>query len=88
MRLLRRSTRDAFAASALFCITATAPLLAQTSAVQGQVVSPLSPVSVSATLGTQSPYLGSVPTGKATGTVIPLSLSDSLERGLKCRELP
>jgi outer membrane protein TolC len=83
MRLLQRSTRNAFAASALLCIAAATPLLAQTSSVQGQLVSPLSPVSVSATLGTQSPYLGSVPTGKATGTVIPLSLSDSLDRGLK-----
>lgn len=31
----------------------------------------------------QSPFLGSVPTGKATGTVIPLSLKDAIDRGLK-----
>ena len=83
MPLGRRFTRNAFAAPVLFCIAAVTPLLAQTSAAQGQVGSPLSPPSVSAALGTQSPYLGSVPTGKPTGTVIPLSLSDSLDRGLK-----
>jgi outer membrane protein TolC len=33
--------------------------------------------------GAQSPFLGSVPSGKATGTAIPLSIRDALERGLK-----
>jgi outer membrane protein TolC len=79
---LPRPSRNAFAASMLFYMAAT-PLFSQTAAVRGKVVSPLSPVSVSATLETQSPYLGSVPTGRATGTVIPLSLGESLDRGLK-----
>jgi len=32
---------------------------------------------------TQNPLLGSVPTGKATSTPLPLSLKDALDRGLK-----
>src|SRR6266705_2924987 len=31
----------------------------------------------------QSPFLGSVPTGQATGTTLELSLKDALERALK-----
>lgn len=31
----------------------------------------------------QSPFLGSVPIGEATGTAIPLSIRDALDRGLK-----
>ena len=31
----------------------------------------------------QSPFLGSVPTGKPTGTVISLSITDAIEQGLK-----
>ena len=31
----------------------------------------------------QSPFLGSVPEGKPTGTVIPLSITDAIEQGLK-----
>ncbi|MBZ5563337.1 MAG: TolC family protein [Acidobacteriia bacterium] len=34
-------------------------------------------------VGAQSPFLGSVPSGKATGAAIPLSIRDALERGLK-----
>ncbi len=56
-------------------------LCAQTASTQGQLISPAS--SVSSTLGTESPYLGSVPTGTATNTVLELSLSDALDRGLK-----
>ena len=62
---------------------AATPLLAQNATGIAPVVIPTSPVSVSGTLGAQSPYLGSVPTGRPTGTVIPLSLSDALDRGLK-----
>jgi outer membrane protein TolC len=62
---------------------AAAPLLAQNAPGLAPVVIPTSPVSVSGTLGPQSPYLGSVPTGTPTGTVVPLSLSDALNRGLK-----
>ena len=31
----------------------------------------------------QSPFLGSVPEGEATGTVLPLSLKDAIDRGLR-----
>jgi outer membrane protein TolC len=41
------------------------------------------PSSVSSALGTESPYLGSVPSGAPTGAVLQLSLSDALDRGLK-----
>jgi outer membrane protein TolC len=62
---------------------AVAPLLAQNASGLAPVVIPTSPVSVSGELGTQSPYLGSVPTGTPTGTVVPLSLTDAVSRGLK-----
>ena len=73
------------AASAVICLTAATPrlLLAQNATALAPVVIPTSPVSVSGELGTQSQYLGSVPTGKPTDTVIPLSLSEALDRGLK-----
>jgi outer membrane protein TolC len=76
---------QALTASAFLCLTAATPqpLLAQNATGLAPVVIPTSPVSVSGELGTQSPFLGSVPTGKPTGTVIPLSLSDALDRGLK-----
>lgn len=56
-------------------------LYAQTSPADSQLVSPAS--SVSSALGPESPYLGSVPSGAPTGTVLQLSLSDALDRGLK-----
>ena len=56
-------------------------LAAQNASTQGQIVSPAS--SVSSVLGTESAYLGSVPTGAPSGTVLQLSLSDALDRGLK-----
>jgi outer membrane protein TolC len=56
-------------------------LRAQTASTQGQLISPAS--SVSSALGTESPYLGSVPTGTPTGMVLQLSLSNALDRGLK-----
>src|SRR4029077_9797936 len=43
----------------------------------------LAPSSVSSALGTESPYLGSVPSGAPTGAVLQLSLSDALDRGLQ-----
>lgn len=74
----------AIAASALFYMAAAPPrLLAQTPVSQVQFSGPASPVSVAGSLGNQTPFLGSVPTGTPTGTVIPLSLSDALNRGLK-----
>jgi len=68
---------------ALICAFALLPqsLRAQTTFTKGQVVSPASSVSVA--LGPQSSYLGSVPTGSPTGTVLQLSLNDALDRGLK-----
>jgi outer membrane protein TolC len=56
-------------------------LRAQTRSTEGQSISPAS--SVSSALGSESPYLGSVPTGAPTGTVLQLSLDDALSRGLK-----
>src|SRR6266852_9162929 len=63
------------------CLAPPQLLRAQTTSIQGQLISPAS--SVSSALGTESPYLGSVPTGAPTGTVLQLSLSDALDRGLK-----
>ena len=85
MASIRQLMLQALAASALLCLTAATPqpLLAQNATGLAPVVIPTSPVSVSGELGTQSPFLGSVPTGKPTGTVIPLSLSEALDRGLK-----
>jgi outer membrane protein TolC len=85
MASIRQLMLQALAASAFLCLTAATPqpLLAQIATGLAPVVIPMSPVSVSGELGTQSPFLGSVPTGKPTGTVIPLSLSDALDRGLK-----
>jgi outer membrane protein TolC len=44
---------------------------------------PASPSSIAAAGTGRSPFLESVPTGKATGTVIPLSIAEAIERGLK-----
>lgn len=38
---------------------------------------------VTASINGQAPFLGSVPTGKPTGTIIPLSITDAIEQGLK-----
>jgi outer membrane protein TolC len=83
MLLTGRLTRNVFAALTLFCAAAAprAASQAQNSVILTQA--PASPLSVSGALGTASPFLGSVPTGTPTGTVIPLSLSDALNRGLK-----
>jgi outer membrane protein TolC len=70
--------------AAMLIISSVAPpqaLCAQTASTPGQLISPAS--SVGSALGTESPYLGSVPTGTPTGTVLQLSLSDALDRGLK-----
>jgi outer membrane protein TolC len=63
------------------CVALPQWLRAQTASTQGQIISPAS--SVSSALGTESPYLGSVPTGAPTGRVLQLSLGDALDRGLK-----
>jgi outer membrane protein TolC len=75
--------RQFLPASILICVFVVLPqsLRAQAASTQGQLVSPASSVSV--VLGPQSPYLGSVPTGAPTGTVLRISLSDALDRGLK-----
>src|SRR5438309_4189974 len=81
---IRQLILRGFAALPFFCVAGPArPLLAQNAAILAPIVVPTSPVSVSGSLGTQSPYLGSVPTGTPTGTVLTLSLSDALSRGLK-----
>jgi outer membrane protein TolC len=64
-----------------FACMETQSLRAQTSSMEGQLVSPSS--SVSSALGSESQYLGSVPTGAPTGTVLQLRLDDALDRGLK-----
>jgi outer membrane protein TolC len=71
-------------ASAVFCLAAASPsrLCAQSAANPGQLIAPTS-VSISSLLVPQSPFQGSVPAGKPTGTVIALSLSDAVDRGLK-----
>ena len=45
----------------------------------------VSPTAIAAQSAGQprSPFLGSVPTGQATGTTLPLSLRDALDRALK-----
>jgi outer membrane protein TolC len=80
---LDRRLRHALLASVLIfdCVALPHSLQAQTASLQGKLISPAS--SVSTTLGTESPYLGSVPTGMPTGTLLKLSLSDALDRGLK-----
>src|SRR5205807_6719944 len=85
MLSIRQLILRALAVSVLFCIgAATGPsVLAQSSASEVQVTVPASPASVSGALGTRSPFLGSVPTGTLSGAVLPLSLSDALDRGLK-----
>jgi outer membrane protein TolC len=84
MASIRQLILRGFAALPLFCVAGPArPLLGQNAATLAPIVVPTLPVSVSGTLGTQSPYLGSVPTGTPTGTVLALSLSDALNRGLK-----
>jgi outer membrane protein TolC len=79
---MRSLISRALAASTLFCIVA-APLEGQTAAGQEQFAVPSISVSVSSALGPLSPFQGSVPAGKATGAVLPLSLNDALDRGLK-----
>ena len=63
------------------CVALPREVGAQNVSTQGQLTSPAS--SVSNALVTESPYLGSVPTGAPTGTVLNLSLSEALDRGLK-----
>src|SRR3984893_938949 len=63
------------------CLSPSKSLHAQAASTQGQLISPAS--SVLGALSTESPYLGSVPTGVPTGTVLNLSLGEALDRGLK-----
>ena len=65
----------------IFACMAPQSLDAQTASTVGQLISPAP--SVSSTLGPENPYLGSVPTGAPTGTVLQISLNDALDRGLK-----
>lgn len=79
---LRRHVVAAFFAVAAFLL-ATRPVKAQTAGSQSQLAVPATPVSISNALSAQNPYLGGVPTGTPTGTVVPLTLRDAIERGLK-----
>jgi outer membrane protein TolC len=76
-----RGRRILLTSIAIFASLLVQSLHAQTSSIEGQLISPAS--SVSNALASESPYLGSVPTGVSTGTVLQLSLSDALDRGLK-----
>jgi outer membrane protein TolC len=74
--------RQALLASILILLSVAAQSLsAQTASTDSSLTSPAT--SVSNALGPQNPYLGSVPTGAPTGTVLQLSLSEALDRGLK-----
>jgi len=77
--------RNIVLASALIGASAmnTRPLFAQTSVTQIQPDATTTSNSVNGALAPQSPFLGSVPTGAPTGTVLTLSLGDALDRGLK-----
>jgi len=78
----RKSIRALMLLAALL-ITRAAPLFAQNSVSAIQLTAPAPAASVSNALEAQSAFLGSVPTGKASGTAIPLSWSDAVDRGLK-----
>jgi outer membrane protein TolC len=59
--------------------------LAQGRSDPGQAETPVGTMAVSAAgfNSAQNPLLGGIPSGNATGTLLPLSLSDALNRGLK-----
>lgn len=80
-QLNARHRRARQAWTLILACMATQSLRAQTASTEGQLISPSS--SVSSALGTESPFLGSVPSGAPAGTVLQLSLSDALDRGLK-----
>jgi outer membrane protein TolC len=66
--------------------TGTAPSYGATTGAAQVTVSPTSGTSSSATapgVTTQGPFQGSVPTGKATGTTLALTLKDAFDRALK-----
>jgi hypothetical protein len=74
--------RQALVASILiFASVAAQSLSPQTVSTDSSLTSPAT--SVSNALGPQNPYLGSVSTGAPTGTVLQLSLTEALDRGLK-----
>ncbi len=70
-------------------LLAAATAIAQISAGGNAVAQPSSTPSTISTsaaasgVQSQSPFQGSVPTGKATGTVMPLSILEAIDRGLK-----
>jgi outer membrane protein TolC len=85
MKPLNIGVRNVFLACAVFCASgfSVRPVFAQTSANQIHLNASVPYSSLDGALVPQSPYLGSVPTGTPTATVIALSLSDALNRGLK-----
>src|SRR5438876_4433861 len=62
----------------LSLVTASAPLFGQTSASETRSPSP----SISLP-GSQSPFLGSAPEGKATADVLQIDFKDAIDRGLR-----
>ncbi len=75
---LMMKTRAVFFAAAV-CLAGTASAMAQTVDVPKSVVFTTLPGNSLR----ESPFLGSVPTGTSTGTVLHLSLGEALERGLR-----
>ena len=63
--------------------TAASAQTAQPEINTGQMNGVSSAGTAAAAISGPSPFLGSVPTGKPTGTVISLSINDAIERGLK-----
>jgi outer membrane protein TolC len=83
-----RTTKTLFrlSLSLLLAITLGSAASAQTAQPEintGQMNEGSSADATAAEISGQSPFLGSVPTGKPTGTVIPLSINDAIEQGLK-----
>jgi outer membrane protein TolC len=83
MLRMRQLILNVMTVAAIFSLAAAMQGSGQSSASQGQFTVATTTTPVSGALGTQNPFLGSVPTGRLTGKVIPLSLSDALDRGLK-----
>jgi outer membrane protein TolC len=55
----------------------------QTPTMDDSETAPAAPASVSAGASNQSPFMGSVPEGKATSEVLPLSFKEAIDRGLR-----
>lgn len=86
----RTGRRWALIAAAGLTVSVSSHLAAQGSGAPGQAAEygasergpSMAPMAPAATLGSQSPYFGSVPSGNATAGVLKLSLEEALARGL------